>query len=104
MLKQGAAPRRWIVKVFGGASVLALGARGRAIPEANVAFVDAFLAREGFAVAARSVGGTAPRRVHFHTDTGRVLVRRLLDPRTRAAVATREARHPAPPFGDVTLF
>jgi chemotaxis protein CheD len=104
MLKHGSAPRRWIVKVFGGASVLALGARGRAIPQANVAFVEAFLAREGYTITARSVGGTVPRRVHFHTDTGRVLVRRLLDPRARTAVATRERQLPPPKDGDVTLF
>jgi chemotaxis receptor (MCP) glutamine deamidase CheD len=104
MLKRGAVPRRWVAKVFGGASVLALGTRTHDIPHANVAFVDAFLPREGYTVAARSVGGTAPMHVRFHTDTGRVRVRRLQDAREAAAVAARESRPPLPPEGEVTLF
>jgi len=104
MLKRGAIPRRWVVKVFGGASVLALGGRAHDIPRANVAFVEEYLAREGYAIAARSVGGTAPLHIRFHTDTGRVLVRRLHDARTRAAIAERESRPPLPRDGDVTLF
>jgi chemotaxis receptor (MCP) glutamine deamidase CheD len=104
MLKRGGVPGRWVVKVFGGARVLALGGRAHDIPHANVAFVEEFLAREGYAIAARSVGGTAPLHIRFHTDTGRVLVRRLHDARARAAIAEREAHPPLLRDGDVTLF
>jgi len=104
MLKRGATPGRLVAKIFGGASVLALGGRAQGIPRANVTFVEHFLAREGYAIAARSVGGTTPFHIRFHTDTGRVLVRRLHDARARVAIAELESQPPAPRDGDVTLF
>jgi chemotaxis receptor (MCP) glutamine deamidase CheD len=104
MLKLGAEPRRFAVKVFGGASVLAL--KGAAsVPQANVEFVRTFLAREGFHLAAKSVGGTYPRQVHFFTESGKALVRRVVGPQVEAALLEQEQRRrPRPQFGDVTLF
>ena len=106
MLKLGADPRRFVAKVFGGASVLAMGGAGGGIPDANVAFVRAYLVREGIQVAATSVGGTLPRHVSFFTDTGRVLVRRVRTPRAHALVVENEQqeRRRRGRFGSVTLF
>jgi chemotaxis protein CheD len=106
MLKLGAAPRGFVAKVFGGASVLAMGGTGGGIPEANVAFVRAYLVREGIRVAATSVGGTLPRHVSFFTDTGRVVVRRVRTPRAYALVVENEQheRRRRGRFGGVTLF
>jgi chemotaxis receptor (MCP) glutamine deamidase CheD len=106
MLKLGADPRRFVAKVFGGASVLAMSGARAGIPEANVAFVRAYLVREGIQVAATSVGGTLPRQISFFTDTGRVLVRRVRTPRAQALVVEKEQQERARRgrFGGVTLF
>ena len=106
MLKLGAMPSRFVVKVFGGASVLAIPGASANVPHANIEFVRSYLAREGLTVAATSVGGTLPRQIRFHTDSGKVLVRRVGTPSARAAVAEeeREERRQRRRFGDVTLF
>ena len=106
MLKLGAEPRRFAVKVFGGASVLALEGRGADVPRANVEFVRTFLAREGLRIVASSVGGTLPRQVRFFTDSGKVLVRRVVAPKVRSRVVEEEEQSLRRPtrFGDVTLF
>jgi chemotaxis receptor (MCP) glutamine deamidase CheD len=106
MLKLGAAPSRFVVKVFGGASVLAIPGASASIPRANIEFVRSYLAREGLTVAATSVGGTLPRQIRFHTDSGKVLVRRVGTPDARAAIAEEERaeRRQRRRFGDVTLF
>jgi chemotaxis protein CheD len=106
MLKLGAVPARFVVKVFGGASVLAMPGAAAAIPQANVDFVRGYLAREGLRIAATSVGGTLPRQIRFFTDTGKALVRRIVTPRAQALVLEEEAaqRRRRQRFGDVTLF
>ncbi len=106
MLKLGAAPSRFVVKVFGGASVLPIAGMSVSVPHANIEFVRGYLAREGLAVAATSVGGMLPRQVRFYTESGKVLVRRIVTPSARALIAEEEQaegrrRHR---FGDVTLF
>lgn len=104
MLKLGADPGRCIAKVFGGASVLALSGSAAGIPQANVDFVMAYLAREHLPVAASSVGGTVPRHIRFRTDTGTVTVRRVIGPREQALLAETEqrARRRRALAGDVT--
>jgi len=106
MLKLGADPRRFVAKVFGGASVLVLSGVSASIPRANVQFVRAYLAREGLRVAAASIGGTLPRYIRFCTDTGKVMVRRIIGPKAQALVTQEEQaeRSRRTHFGDVTLF
>ena len=106
MLKLGAEPRRFVAKVFGGASVLGWRGMSAGIPQANVDFVRGFLAREGITVAATSVGGSRPRQVRFLTDTGKAIVRYVVNPRAEALLLQEEEarRRQRPRFGDVTLF
>jgi chemotaxis protein CheD len=106
MLKLGGDPRRFVVKVFGGASVLALGGRVATVAKANVDFARTFLAREGYQIAAKSVGGTQARMLQLFTDTGRVVVRRVTGPKVEARVVAAEQKGIAQPprFGNVTLF
>ena len=106
MLKLGADPRRMVAKVFGGASVLALGGSAAGVPQANVAFVRAYLTRERVPVAANSIGGTLPRQIRFFTETGKALVRRVVGPKAQALVVEEEraGRTRRAPFGDVTFF
>src|SRR5258706_15152979 len=90
MLKVGASPSRFVVKVFGGAGVLAIPGMSASVPHANIEFGRGYLAREGLTVAATSVGGTLPRQVRFYTESGKVLVRRIVTPSARAVVAEEE--------------
>lgn len=106
MLKLGAHPRRVVAKVFGGASVLALGGSTASVPQSNIAFVRSYLTREDIQVAATSVGGTLPRQIRFFTDSGRALVRRVVGSKAQARVLEeeREGRNRRRRFGDVTFF
>ena len=106
MVKLGADPRRCVAKIFGGASVLAISGTAANIPRANVQFVRTYLARENLRVAASSLGGTLPRQIRFCTDTGKVMVRRVVGPKAQALVTEEEQaeRNRRARFGDVTLF
>jgi chemotaxis protein CheD len=86
MQKAGADRRRLVAKVFGGAHVLLAPEQGASIPERNIAFIDAFMRTEGIPVASSDVGGYLPRRIHLHSDTGVVYVKRL------GTTALRQAR------------
>lgn len=95
-------------KIFGGARVLG-GQTMLKIGEQNINFVEKFLKNEGFPIVARSVGGTAPRRLRFHPATGKAFVQEL--DRTSAATVTkdeekyrRKIAKVAPAGGDVEFF
>lgn len=92
-------------KVFGGARVLSIqtdiGAR-------NIAFVRAYLAREGVPLVAEDVGGEHPRKVIFFPREGLVRVRRLKRVQEPGLIA-RERRYygdlqTRPVGGDIELF
>lgn len=105
LMKLGAARSRLEIKLFGGARILAsmtdVGAR-------NIAFVQAYLKLEGYAVTAEDVGGSQPRRIIYFPASGRVKVRRLRAVENRS-IADREQQYLArlgrqPDGGDVELF
>jgi chemotaxis protein CheD len=77
MQKAGADRRRLVAKVFGGAHVLLAPEQGASIPERNIQFIESFMRTEGIPVASSDVGGYLPRRIHLHSDTGLVYVKRL---------------------------
>ena len=109
MLKAGADRRAMIAKVFGGAHVLLVPESATGIPQSNIRFVDEFLAVEGIPVASRDVGGYLPRRLHLHTDSGKVYVHRLgqqalQHARLQERQHLRVMRRTGGPAGDVTLF
>jgi chemotaxis receptor (MCP) glutamine deamidase CheD len=106
MLKLGAVPARCVAKVFGGASVLAMPGAAGNVPHRNLAFVRSYLARESLHVAATSVGGTLPRQIRFFTETGKVMVRRIVTARAQALLVEEEQAERRRPghFGEVTFF
>jgi chemotaxis protein CheD len=109
MLKAGADRRAIVAKIFGGAHVLLVPESDRSIPQCNIRFIEEFMAVEGFRVLSCDVGGYLPRRLRFHTDTGKVYVHRLGDKALQQArVEEREhlavVRRAPAPTGDVTLF
>jgi chemotaxis protein CheD len=94
-------------KIFGGARVLG-GNTMLKIGEQNIAFVEKFLRNEGFPIVARSVGGTAPRRLRFHPASGKALVQEL-DRSSAANVQREEEQYQrkiarVAPAGDVEFF
>jgi len=107
--KAGGDRRRVEAKVFGGGHVLAIARNGDSVAQRNIAFIDEFLRCEDIPVVGRDLGGELGRQLYFHTDTGKVFVRRLRDGgrrRVRAEEhAHRRALAQAPPrFGEVVLF
>lgn len=76
IVKRGGDRRRLEFKVFGGANVIEVSS-SFPVGQRNVEFVERYLRDEGFAVAARHLGGTLPRRIHYFPTTGQVQMRLL---------------------------
>ena len=82
MMKMGADRARLVAKVFGGGHVFA-GIDRITVPQDNIDFVHDFLEMEGIRIVKEDTGGRDTRKIHFLTDDGRVLLRRI--PSTRGA-------------------
>jgi chemotaxis protein CheD len=96
-------------KVFGGGHVLRIAVNGNSVPERNIQFIERFLQAEKIAVVSRDLGGYLPRRIQFHTDTGKVLVKRLGQHTVRQTRAEEKEHLQAigqtsRAFGPTTLF
>jgi chemotaxis receptor (MCP) glutamine deamidase CheD len=102
MLKAGGNRKQLVAKVFGGARILDLDSSLR-VHQQNIDFIHEYLECEGFRLISEDVGGTCPREVRFHTDTGRAFVRKLP---SRRAILDREPQPEAPPmrYGPTILF
>ncbi len=75
LIKLGASKNRLVFKVAGGANM-----RGDGLfktGERNFEALMKLLDRNGVPLTASNVGGTVPRTLFLHLDTGRVLVRSL---------------------------
>jgi chemotaxis protein CheD len=89
MLKLGAERRRLVAKVFGGGRVLR-GFVSLDVGAANCEFVLDFLTTEGIPVLARDILDNYARKLHFSSETGKVLLKKL-DP-TAVDVVQRQER------------
>ncbi len=76
-MKMGADRRRFEAKVFGGGHVLKVRETDNNVPQSNIRFALEFLDTERIPIISRDLGGYVARELYFHTDTGRVLLRRL---------------------------
>jgi chemotaxis protein CheD len=109
MQKAGAERYRLQGKVFGGGHVLRLPLSGESVADRNVRFIESFMVTEGIAVVSRDLGGYLPRRIHFHSDTGKAYIKRLGQQTVRQA-RTEESTHlrmldgSARRSGEVILF
>lgn len=79
VLRLGARRDRLQAKAFGGAAVI-VGMTNINVGARNVAFLHAYLAREGIPLVAADLDGDRARSVVFHPRSGAVRLRRL--PRT----------------------
>ncbi|HEY8555251.1 MAG TPA: chemoreceptor glutamine deamidase CheD [Burkholderiales bacterium] len=77
LMKLGASRTRFRAKVFGGGHVLRIRESARGVPQRNIEFVRRFLEQERIPIVTQDVGGYHPRRVVFHTGSGRVFVKYL---------------------------
>jgi chemotaxis protein CheD len=78
--KMGARRSNLEAKVFGGGNVLP-GMVEANVGERNAEFVLEFLEIEGIPVVAQDLVDIYPRRVYYFPNTGKVLVKKLRDPR-----------------------
>ncbi|MHB8535524.1 MAG: chemotaxis protein CheD [Sulfuricaulis sp.] len=77
LMKLGADRRRFQVKIFGGGHVLNIRESLDGVPQRNIDFVRRFLETEQIPVVREDLGGYQPRRVLFHTHTGKVFLKYL---------------------------
>jgi chemotaxis protein CheD len=105
LIKAGCSRERMEIKVFGGGNVTDT---TNAIGSENARFVLSYLDAEGLRCHAQDLGGTLPRRIHYHPANGKV-VRRLLGTSERYAVNREEHEYEnrllgQRTSGDVELF
>ena len=105
LIKTGCSRERMEIKVFGGGNVTDT---SNLIGSENAEFVLRYLAAEGLRCAAKDLGGTQPRRIHYYPATGRV-VRRLLGAGERSVVDREERDYGKrllgqQPSGEIQLF
>jgi chemotaxis protein CheD len=74
-IKNGSARRDLEVKVFGGGAVV--DAIHTDVGAQNARFIINYLAVEGIRIIATDLGGSAPRKIYFFVEDGRVLVKYL---------------------------
>lgn len=87
----GGSRARLVAKVFGGAHVLPAISMENGTGRKNAEFVVEFLQMQSINIISEDVGGHVARKVHFHTDSGDVFLKRI--PCTgRPRVSTRERR------------
>lgn len=105
ILKCGGRRSRLEIKLFGGASLLENGA---AVGARNIQFVEDYLKAEGLPVYGRSLGGHAPRRIHYFPLTGKVFMKTLRSTEERKLAMDEEAFQQkvsqAPVAGSAELF
>ncbi|HEY6878677.1 MAG TPA: chemotaxis protein CheD [Polyangiales bacterium] len=77
MQRLGARRSRLIAKIFGGGHVLATASSDRSVAARNVEFIRSYAREEKLQIASQDLGGSAPRAVHFYTNTGKALVKQL---------------------------
>jgi len=77
LFKRGSRKIDIVAKVFGGASVLKLVNGPTKVPQGNVDFALAYLAKENISIVANDTGGFLPRKILFFAQTGKVLLKRI---------------------------
>jgi chemotaxis protein CheD len=107
LLKAGARRESLEAKVFGGGAVLR-GFTAMNVGERNAAFVTQFLKTEKIPVVAEDLNDVYPRKVYFFPNTGKVLVKKLMQTHNDT-LARREQDYASrlkvtPVAGDIDLF
>jgi chemotaxis protein CheD len=78
LIKMGAERKYLKAKIFGGSNVLNFRNSEGNIPGSNIQFTKKFLEMEQIPLLTMDVGGSVGRKILFFTDTGTVLLKRLV--------------------------
>jgi len=97
LIKRGADRKGMVAKVFGGGHVLNFRKTDGNVPENNIEFVLAYLSMEKIPIIAKDVGGDKGRKILFFTDTGKVLLKRLI-PQAEPGIMKLEEEYKAKVF------
>jgi chemotaxis protein CheD len=106
--KLGGERGRLQAKVFGGGHVLQIPESACGVPQLNIRFIREFLATEGIPLVAHDLGGRIAREVLFHTNSGKVLMKRLSS--LNRMLTKKEQKHQTQArdeikeCGEITLF
>lgn len=78
LIKMGAERKNLKAKIFGGSNVLKFRTTEGNIPDSSIQFTKKFLEMEQIPLLNMDVGGTVGRKILFFTDTGTVLLKKLV--------------------------
>jgi chemotaxis protein CheD len=78
LIKLGAERKNLKAKIFGGSNILKFRNTEGNIPDSNIQFTKKFLEMEQIPLLAMDVGGCIGRKILFFTDTGTVLLKKLV--------------------------
>ena len=76
IISNGGKRKNLEVKVFGGGRVVSQ-LHSSDVGERNIEFVKEYLHYEGLDIVSEDTGDVYPRKVHYYSDTGKVLVKKL---------------------------
>lgn len=77
LLGLGCKPDHLVAKVFGGAHILPAISKKNGVGGKNISFVLDFLENKNIRIIGMDAGGHDSRKIFFHTDTGKVLLKRI---------------------------
>lgn len=92
LIKLGAERKNLRAKIFGGSNVLKFREADGDIPNSNIQFAKKFLDMEQVPLLNMDTGGSVGRKIFFFTDTGRVLLKKLVET-PRSEVIREELRY-----------
>jgi len=92
IMKLGGNRRHLKAKLFGGAHLFPSIPENRSIGKQNAVFSTEFLKKEGIEILKVDLGGHATRKIYFHTDTGKVFLKRTFSDHYHNQIAEQERR------------
>lgn len=106
ILARGGRRERLEVKLFGGGNMF--GHTMADIGGNNVEFAKRYILQEGLKLVSEDVGDTYPRKIFYFTDTGRVLLKKIVHLKNDTIMARESAYKETligePASQDITLF
>jgi chemotaxis protein CheD len=82
MCSFGCRKENMVAKIFGGADQHSIGSKGYEIGARNIVTAEQVLQKESIQIIARSTGGGLGRKIVFHTESNKVLMKYLSSPQS----------------------
>ncbi len=87
IMKLGGIKKRMEVKIFGGAKLYE---SSQNVGQGNAEWVLNYLETEGFNIVKRDVGDIYPRKIYYYTETGRILMKKIMRMRNKTILVREE--------------